>query len=267
MNENIGILIQQLRKENNMTQKELANKLHVSDKAISKWECGNGISDIENLTALADLFDIPINDLLHGNKRDEPERFLHSSFYKQVPKEYTPKILKIAGFALLGLSIFISVVCLVADYYETGELTWSVYAVVGIVYGCLLIVPPLLIQKNWIKLVLVNLTWSILPFLYIIEVLTNTSGWMLPLAFPLCVLAVGSCWIIYYIIAVKKKDVYFSFGIVIMLSGIIRFATYLLTSVYLNMQTYDIIDLMVSIGVIIIGCIVCVISSKKAVGL
>lgn len=267
MNENIGILIQKLRKEKNMTQKELADKLHVSDKAISKWECGNGIPDIENLTALADLFDISINDLLHGNKSEEPERFLHSSFYKQVPKEYTPKILKIAGFALLGLSIFVCAVCLVADYYDTEKFTWSVYAVVGIVYGCLLIVPPLLIQRNWIKLLLINLTWSILPFLYIIEVLTNTSGWMLGLALPLCVLTVSSCWILYYIIAVKKKNIYFSFGIVIMLSGIIRFATYLLTSAYLDMQTYDLIDLVVSVGVIIVGCIVCMISSKKAAGL
>lgn len=52
-----------------------------------------------------------------------------------------------------------------------------------------------------------------------------------------------------------------------MLSGIIRFATYLLTSAYLDMQTYDLIDLVVSVGVIIVGCIVCMISSKKAAGL
>ena len=42
---NIGVFIAQLRKEQNMTQKELADKLGVTDKAVSKWECGKGIPE------------------------------------------------------------------------------------------------------------------------------------------------------------------------------------------------------------------------------
>ena len=263
MNKNIGVLIQQLRKKHNLTQKELAEKLYVSDKAISKWECGNGIPDIENLSALADLFTISINDLLHGNKHEEPKRFLHSSFYTKLPKEYTAKILKIVGLLLLGLSIFVSVGCLLADYYDSGRFTFSTYVALGIIYGNFLIVPPLLIQRKRIKLALINLSWSMLPFLYIIEVLPNTTKGILSLALPLSGLIIGSCWILYYVIIIKKKNIYFSFGIIIALSGSIRFATYLLISTYLYMETYSLIDLFVSIGVILVGCIIC----KKTVDL
>lgn len=55
------------RKEKGMTQKELASKLNVSDKAVSRWETGKNYPDIETLKKLAELLDITINDLLKGN--------------------------------------------------------------------------------------------------------------------------------------------------------------------------------------------------------
>ena len=52
-NEKIGNLISQLRKEKNLTQKNLADKLNVTNKAISKWETGNGLPEISILKSLA----------------------------------------------------------------------------------------------------------------------------------------------------------------------------------------------------------------------
>ena len=51
-----GALIRSLRIKNELTQKQLAERLNVSDKAVSKWECGNGCPDISMLTELADIF-------------------------------------------------------------------------------------------------------------------------------------------------------------------------------------------------------------------
>lgn len=56
-----------LRKEKGMTQKDLSEKLNVSDKAISRWENGKNYPDIETLQQLAELLDVTINDLLKGN--------------------------------------------------------------------------------------------------------------------------------------------------------------------------------------------------------
>lgn len=69
--EKIGKFILKLRKEKNLTQQELANKLGVTDKAISKWENGRGMPDLSLLKPLCDVFGISINDLLSGEISNE----------------------------------------------------------------------------------------------------------------------------------------------------------------------------------------------------
>lgn len=79
-----GRLIQQLRTENRLTQKQLADRLHVSDKAVSKWECGNGCPDVSVLTELADVFGTDVQILLSGTmgkKEREKGNMKHTKFY------------------------------------------------------------------------------------------------------------------------------------------------------------------------------------------
>ena len=61
-----GALIRQLRTAMHLTQRELAERIHVSDKAVSKWERGHGCPDISLLTALADVFGTDVRVLLAG---------------------------------------------------------------------------------------------------------------------------------------------------------------------------------------------------------
>ena len=69
----IGERIAKIRKERNMSQIQLAERLYVTEKAVSKWECGNGIPDLDNIGKLADIFDISIDELLLGEERDRRE--------------------------------------------------------------------------------------------------------------------------------------------------------------------------------------------------
>ncbi len=61
-----GNLIYQNRKEKKMTQLELGNKLGVSDKTISKWECGIGCPDIALMSSLAEILGVNVTELLSG---------------------------------------------------------------------------------------------------------------------------------------------------------------------------------------------------------
>lgn len=61
-----GILIAQCRKAKNYTQKDLAERLHVSDKAISRWETGKGFPDTSLLKPLSDILGIGVSELLAG---------------------------------------------------------------------------------------------------------------------------------------------------------------------------------------------------------
>lgn len=62
-----GAVIKELREKNHMTQAELAEKLCVSDKTISKWETAKGYPDISLLEPIAKVFGISITELLSGN--------------------------------------------------------------------------------------------------------------------------------------------------------------------------------------------------------
>ena len=59
-----GRFIAVRRKEKGLTQKQLAEKLGISDKTVSKWECGNGFPEISLLLPLCDELGITVNDLL-----------------------------------------------------------------------------------------------------------------------------------------------------------------------------------------------------------
>lgn len=63
----IGKKITELRKRNNMTQMELADKLNISFQAVSNWERGNTMPDIAKLPELATIFQTSIDELLSGN--------------------------------------------------------------------------------------------------------------------------------------------------------------------------------------------------------
>lgn len=66
-----GKFITELRKENNLTQRDLAKKLNVSDKAISRWETGKGFPDVTSLVSLSEFFGVSVNELLAGNRIEE----------------------------------------------------------------------------------------------------------------------------------------------------------------------------------------------------
>lgn len=63
-----GLLLRTLRQEQGLTQKQLADKLHISDKTISKWERGIGCPDIAMLPELSRLLDVNIDDILRGER-------------------------------------------------------------------------------------------------------------------------------------------------------------------------------------------------------
>lgn len=67
----IGKFIAELRREKNLTQEELGEKLGVTNKTISRWENGNYMPNIEMLQLLSEQFGVSINELLCGERIDE----------------------------------------------------------------------------------------------------------------------------------------------------------------------------------------------------
>ena len=84
----IGKFIAETRKEQGLTQKQLADRMHISDKTISKWECGNGMPDNAILLELCDALSINVNELLSG------ERLSDDSYHKKAEENMLQLIQK-----------------------------------------------------------------------------------------------------------------------------------------------------------------------------
>ena len=69
----IGKFIADTRKEKNMTQKQLADALSISDKTVSKWECGKGLPEVSLMLPLCERLQITVNDLLTGARVSEAD--------------------------------------------------------------------------------------------------------------------------------------------------------------------------------------------------
>ena len=69
--EKIGRFIAESRNQVRLTQKELAEKIGISDKTISKWECGKSMPDISYLDTLCHSIEISMNELISGERLSE----------------------------------------------------------------------------------------------------------------------------------------------------------------------------------------------------
>ena len=67
----IGRFLKELRKEKNITQEQLAEKIKVSGRTVSRWETGSNMPDISLLAELADFYDVSIPEIIDGERKSE----------------------------------------------------------------------------------------------------------------------------------------------------------------------------------------------------
>ena len=110
-----GALIAAARREKNMTQKELAKVLHVSDRAVSKWERAAGFPDILLLEPLADALDLTVLDLLRGEQGAESEpgltvrevlTFLREQAKRQTRRRWSQILAGTCALLMVGFVLF-----------------------------------------------------------------------------------------------------------------------------------------------------------------
>lgn len=133
----MGIVIARQRKEKGFTQKQLGDKLSVSNKTVSKWETGEGFPDITILPVLAEALDITVDELLDGSslknnenlKRDDMEctEYLMG---KTILKFKNSCILSVA-FSIFGVMAYWIL------WYEThNRVSLLISLVFGLASGC-----------------------------------------------------------------------------------------------------------------------------------
>lgn len=117
-----GRLIAEERKKKGYTQRQLAEKLNISDKTISKWECGNGFPEVSLLLPLCDELGITVNDLLSGEivPREDYQKKAENNMVEMIrereanKKQFTLTLL-LGGVSLAAFLTLLIVVCVYTD--------------------------------------------------------------------------------------------------------------------------------------------------------
>ena len=118
----IGKFIAKERKQKKHTQKQLAEILGISDKTISKWECGNGFPEISLLMPLCQELDISVNELLSGERLSEvdykkkaEENMMNFIQEKENNKKKMHLTIATAVISIVAFLTLILVVCVYTD--------------------------------------------------------------------------------------------------------------------------------------------------------
>ena len=132
-NEKIGKLISKIRKEKGMTQKDLADKLNVTDRAVSKWERGLCCPDISLLKDLSSILDISISKLICGEELSDESinktiQFTEKNIKQRIIKYFN--IVLISIIILLIIFIVLNILKVEFRYHKKYKYTVDYEAMV-----------------------------------------------------------------------------------------------------------------------------------------
>lgn len=122
----IGKFIAELRKNKKITQKELAERLNISEKTISKWECGKGLPEVSLMKPLCKELEITVTELLNGERESTEEGII--SYIDYTKKKSKHKIIFLSIIFILLITFILSTIVYffnsynkIAVYYFEGS--------------------------------------------------------------------------------------------------------------------------------------------------
>lgn len=147
--EKIGKFIAELRKEKNITQEQLAEKLGVTSKSISRWENGRTMPDYTLLKDLCNDLDININELLSGEKIKEIDYVNKSEenlikLRKQIDKR--KKFLTIISYIFMTIIIIVFILNIVLNRILPDDRHWNIIRYTFLYSGITLIIVSIILE-------------------------------------------------------------------------------------------------------------------------
>lgn len=141
-NKKVGKTISNLRKKHGMTQMQLGEKLYVSDKAVSRWETGEGLPEILNLIELSKIFNVSMEYILKGEGADDVEQTqpfqeskeINEPYYNQSTtneKQFTQKQTNKEVSAMTIISIVLGGISILCNLFSS--FVALIFAIIGLV--------------------------------------------------------------------------------------------------------------------------------------
>lgn len=212
-----------LRRARGLTQRQLAAQLHVTDKAVSKWERGAGRPDITILPALAAALGVTAGELLTGvgQAPSVPERAPAPLCAKRAgaacradgapprlsgenaprparepARQSGERWLRRCGLCLAAALALGASVCLLCDGLVNGRVTWSFASNSAMLYAALVLCPPLCRPGRRIRTLLLCVTGFTVPLLWALERFSR-GDWLWRLGAPCAAMGCAYLWLLW----------------------------------------------------------------------
>ena len=213
-----------LRKQNKMTQEDVAEKLDITRQTVSNWELNQTKPDLEQAKGLSKLYKISLDKLVDNDiKEFSTEKVTNIKKLGKVFNRAVNNILMNKKLCLMIFTLMCIVamgVCVIVDYAINNAITWGTIPMLSITFGYLIII-PLFAKKYKIELSLCALTITILPFLYFMEKFVPVKDWFYSIALSISIVSIAGIWITYTICRFFKISVWYNSAILIFMWGAI----------------------------------------------
>lgn len=221
----IGAFIRTRRIAQGLTQLQLAERLRVTDKAVSKWERGLGYPDIELLLPLADILGISVAELLAGEQNTSGTPLLADAVvvdalvYSDAVQQKKRMNWRLWLFSGLSVSCLLAVlVCFLCASAGQSHTVWFPVTIASLLTGWLVCILPITDTEHPVRTALLFLTLGSLPYLRLLARLLQEplvwqlSVWIVPLA-------AAYLWASYAICRKWKERPWLAAGLVMLLAA------------------------------------------------
>ena len=167
-----GKFIAECRKEKKLTQAQLAEKLNITDRAVSKWKTGKSMPDSSIMLELCQILGITVNELLSGERvnMDSFEKIVDENLIALKRKDENNIAKNVVVSALFSITLLVGImVCGICDFAISGSLSWSLIPITSIVFVWVISFARIMLGKKGIIKSLIALSVFVIPYIYLLS--------------------------------------------------------------------------------------------------
>ncbi|WP_325201117.1 helix-turn-helix domain-containing protein [Oscillibacter sp.] len=201
----IGSFIMERRKEKGLTQAQLAERLNITDRAVSKWETGKSLPDSSIMLALCGILDITADQLLSGGREapaapapSPPERG-----ERRIPRRGERRWR--LGLLLTGGLLTGALVCFICDTALCGALSWSRIVALSAGYAWAALFPLAALKRSGPAGSLLSLSLFTVPYLYGLSRLLRVRA-VFTVGTAMAVISLLFLWLIYAVFKRRGRN-------------------------------------------------------------
>lgn len=243
----IGAFIAACRREQNMTQVQFAEKLGVTNKAVSKWETGKCMPDASLFNDICLLLHITLNELFAG-ERIPPENIAKKAEENLIAMKINEEnhIMKNGMISILFSAVLLLgiLVCLICDIATSGGFTWSRISISSIIFAWVIFFPSIQWGKRGILASLLSFSLFVIPYLFLLSRFLKTAE-----VFSIGSAVAAASIVFLWMIAALFKRIWTArklaaLGTVFLLAIPFRFVIDLILSKMISQPIFDVWDML-----------------------